>query len=107
MHDLNAFFPKYALEVEVLHVQRAAHFAGSIVPDARTARPEAAVRNVELVPVSPGAALWNFGPFVIHISPAEIILNHLRDGTALDERCQNLHRKSQIRSHAGHIGLGA
>ena len=49
MQHLDAFFAEQPLEVEVLDVERAAHFAGPIVVHARPPRAEAAVGDVELM----------------------------------------------------------
>jgi hypothetical protein len=62
VHDLHALAPEDPLEVEVLDVQRAADLAGAVVVDARPARAQAAVGQVELVAVPPGAALRDLRP---------------------------------------------
>ena len=65
--DLHAFLAEDPVQVEILHVQRPAHFAGAVVPHARAARAVAAVGDVELVAVAPRPALRHLLAFVVHV----------------------------------------
>ena len=66
MYYLYALFSEYAVEVEVLDIERPADFAGTVVPDPGAAGAAAAVCDVDLVPVAPGASLRHFGAFKVH-----------------------------------------
>ena len=107
MDNLHAFLAENAVEIEILYVQRAAHFAGAIIPHARSARAEATVRDIELMPKTPRPALRHFRAFEIHVAAAQIIFDHLRDRAAFHESGQNFHRQAQDRSNARDIGFRA
>ena len=107
VHDLHALLPEDAVEVEVLDVQRTAHLAGAVVPDARAAGAVAAVGDIDLVPVSPRAALFHFGPLEVHAAPAQVGLDERGERTSLHEGREDLHGQTEIGGHAGHVGLGA
>ena len=57
--------------------------------------------------VAPRAALRDFGPFEIDVAGAEVVLDHLGDGTALDEGGEDFHREAEVGGDAGDVGLGA
>ena len=79
MDDLHAFAAEDAVEVEVLDVQRPADFAGAVVGDARAARAVAAVGQVELVAIAPGAALLDFLALVVDVPAGEVVLDEAGD----------------------------
>src|SRR5688572_30454159 len=96
MDDLDAFFAEDAIEIEVFHVERAADFTSAIIPNARPARTEPAVGDVELVAVTPWPTLWNLDPFVINVTAAKVVLDHLRDGAPFHEGGQHLDWQAEV-----------
>ena len=107
VHDLHALAAEDPLQVEVLHVQRPADFAGAIVVHDRAARPVAAVGEIELVTIAPRPALLDLLPLVVHVPARQIVLDEARDRAVLDERRQHFHPQPKIGRNAGHIGLRA
>ena len=57
--------------------------------------------------VAPGAALGDFGPFEIDVAGAEVVLDHLGDGAALDEGGEDFDGEAEVGGDAGDVGLGA
>ena len=107
MHYLHAFLAEYAFEVEVLYVKQPAHLTGTVVPHTRATGAVAAVGDIYLVPVSPGASLRHFRAFEIHSAGAEIALDESSEGAALDECGEHLYGHPEIGCDACHVGFGA
>ena len=107
VNNLDAFLGKNAVEVEIFDVERAADFAGAIVPNARAARTVAAVGNIKLMAITPGAALRNFFAFEIDMAAAQVVFDHLRDRAAFDEGGEDFDGQAEIGSDAGDVGFGA
>ena len=96
MYELGAFFAEDPVEVEILDAEHAADFAGTIVCHARAAGSDAAICQIDLVAVSPGAALVEFGAFDIHVPAGKVILNKAGDRAAGYESRQDLNGKSEV-----------
>ena len=77
--------PKIRLQIEILRLQGAAHFPGPVVMYPGAAHAEARVGDVELMPVSPGAALFHFRALIADIPAAQFALDKGRDGAVLDK----------------------
>ena len=107
MHYLHSLLAENAVQIEVLHVQQAAYLTGTVVPNARAAGAVAAVGDVDLMAVSPGASLRYFRALEIHPAGAEIALYEGCEGVALHEGGEHLHRHAQVGCDAGYVGLGA
>ncbi len=73
MQYLNPFFAEQPVEVEILYIQSPAHFPGTVIMYPRTPGAVAAVGNIELMPVTPGASLVNFNTFICHMPAGEVI----------------------------------
>src|SRR5215204_1108345 len=80
------------VEVEVVHVERAADLTGAVVVHARTAATSTAVGNVELMPITPRRPLRDLRTLIGHVPAGEIMLDQRRDRTARNKRRQHLHR---------------
>ncbi len=106
VHDLHPLLAENPVQIEVLHVQRPADLAGPIVPHAGPPRSATTVGNVDLVPVTPRAALLHLLALVVHVTAGEVVLDELGHRAALDERRQDLDRKAEIRRDTGHVGFG-
>ena len=89
MQDLHTLFHEQAVEIEILHIQRAADFARAVVGHARAAHAKAAIGNVELVAVTPGAALRHFRALVIDAAAAQVALDEFGDGAILHKGGQH------------------
>ena len=107
VHDLHPFLPEDAVEVEIFHVEGASHFTGAVVPDTRSAGTVAAVGDVDLVTVAPGAALRHLGTLEVHPAAAQVGLDERGERAPLDEGRENLDRQAEVGGHAGDVGLGA
>ena len=53
MQDPRPLLTEDAIEVEVVHIERAADLAGAVVVHARAAATSTAVGDVELMPIAP------------------------------------------------------
>ena len=95
MHDLNPLFFKDPGHVKVTGVQDAADLAGTIIVDTRSPRAKAAVGNIELVPVAPGATLFNFRALVNHVAAGQAVFYKLSDRASFDKGGQHLYRQPQ------------
>ena len=107
MQHLYAVLTEQALQVKVLHVQRAANLTGAVVGHARAALAVAAVGYVELMAIAPGAALLDFHALVLYVTAAQVILYEARYRGILDEGGQHLGPEAQRSGNAQHVGLGA
>src|SRR5690554_4176681 len=105
VHNLHAFLTENAVQIEVLHVERASHFACAVVLNTGTTRAVTAVGNVELVAVAPGVALLHFRAFILHVAVAQVALDELGYGTAFYEGSEYFNRQAQVGSDARYVGL--
>ena len=71
MENGHTLFTENAVQVKIIGRDRSADFAGTVVPNARGTHAEPGVSNVELMPVSPGAALRHVGAFKADVSRTE------------------------------------
>ena len=107
VQHLNALVAEQALEVEVLYVQRAADFTGAVVGHARAALTVAAVGDIELMAIAPGASLLNLSALVFDMAAAEVILDEARDGRILYKGGQHLGLEAQRGRYAQYVRLSA
>jgi len=66
---------KQTLQVKVIDFQEAAHLPCPVIVNLRTPRAETRVGDVELVPVSPGAALGDLRADIRDVPPAKLSLD--------------------------------
>jgi len=67
MHYLHPLLPEDTIQVKILGVQCAPHLPGTVVMHPRAAGAISHVGNIELVTVSPGAALCNLLSLIGHM----------------------------------------
>ena len=92
MDNLYALLPEDPLEVEILGIETAPHFAGTVVLNTWPAGSAPAVSKVELMAIAPWSALLDIRSLVVHMTGRQVILDHSGNGAALDESRQNLNR---------------
>ena len=107
MHYLHTFLTEDTVKVEVLDIERPAHFSRPVVPDPRAAGAIAAVGDVYLMPVTPGTALRHFGSLEVHAAGTQVGLDEGCERTVLDKCRQHLDAHAEVRGYARNIGLGA
>ena len=95
------------IEIKVGSGKQLPGFSCPVIPDPGHAEAFPAVRNIKLMAVSPGTSLFYFRTFEVHSSAAEVSLDEVCEGSALDEGSQHFYRKSEEGGYAGDIGLGA
>ncbi len=105
--DLDTFASEDAVEIEVFDVESAPDFTGAIVMDAGATGSGAAVGEVELVAVAPGAILFDFLAFVGHVTAGEVILDETGDGAAFDEGGEDFDGEAEVGGDTGDVGFGA
>ena len=106
VNDLDTFLTEDAVQVEIFDIEHTADFTGTVILHAGTAAAVAAVSQVELVTEAPGAALFEFRTFIVHVAAGQIVFDHTGNGAAFDESGQNLDRKAEIGNNACYVGFG-
>ena len=107
MHHAGAFLGKDLLQIKVLGLQCAANLAGAVVVHPGAAHAESGIRNVELMAISPGAALLDFGAFVTDVAAAQFAFDERGNGAAFHKRGEHLGVHSQRSRHIQHVAFGA
>ena len=106
VEDGHALRAENAVKIELVSAQGRAHLAGAVVPHPGSAHTEAGIGNVELMAIAPRAALIHLNALVVDVAAAQVVLNELGNGAALDELGQHQALVTQRRCHVQHVGLG-
>src|SRR5690606_31259535 len=96
VHNLHAFLTENAVQIEVLHVERASYFTSTVVLNTGTARAVAVVGNVELVTVTPRIAILHHRAFVLHVAVTQVAIDELGYGTDFYESGHYFNRQAQV-----------
>ena len=105
--DLHAFLPKMRSRSKSLTFSVRPTSPARSLWTRGPRRAVAAVGDVELVAVAPGAALRDLGTLVGHVPAREVVLDDLGDRAPLDEGGEHLDRQAEVGGDARHVGLGA
>ena len=106
MDDSCAFLTEDAIQIKILDVQSASDFAGAIVLDIGSAGAVAAVGDIELVTIAPGAAGRDDRAFIIQTAETQVVFDKGCDGIVGDKSRQQFCGQSERGGNLRHIGLG-
>ncbi len=85
MNYLYTLLVKYPIQVKIVDVQGASYLAGTVIMNPRPAGAVAAVGDIELVAVAPGAALIHLLGLIINMAAGKIVLYESGNRTVLDK----------------------
>ncbi|CDC63225.1 unknown [Clostridium sp. CAG:448] len=105
VQNAHAVADKDAVKVEIRGAQGSADLAGTVIPYPRRTQTESAVRDVELVPVSPGTSLRHFNVGIIDPALAQFSFNKGGNRTACNEFCHGKAGKPQGGGNIQHVGF--
>ena len=107
MQNADTLFSENSLEIKILRCNRSSDFSRSVIPYTRSPHAEAGIRNVELMSVSPRAALRHIGAFKADVSGAELCFDKGCDRAAFHKLCHDKAGFSKGRNHIEHVALSA
>jgi hypothetical protein len=89
MQYADTLFAENTLKVKIVSRKRSADLARTVIPDSRRTKSEAGIGNIELMSVTPGAALRNILSLKVHISRTKLTLYKISHRRAIDEFSHN------------------
>ena len=107
VQNAHALLAKDAVEVEIAGGQGPAHLPGPIIPNPGGTQAKAGVRDVELVPIPPGAALGHVQTLIADVAGPKLGLDEGGHGAPLHELGEDQTLLAQGRGHVQHVALSA
>ena len=95
MENGDTFFAENPIQVEIVGRNCEADFSGTVILYARATDAVAGIRDVELMAVSPRAALFDIFPFKGDTALPQLVFDKERNRTVFDKCRQSFGRQSQ------------
>ena len=112
MQNADTLLPEDTLDIKIFDRKCPTNFTSTVIPETRCAQPKAGIRNVELVPIAPRPALFDFDTLKADVPRAKLPLDEIRNGAVLDEfrKCKALLPKARcdvqhVRLRAGRLHI--